>query len=146
MTRARRFSALLLAALLAATLVTPASAAESERTVIDLGNGFYVVETIIPGPMTRAGDSTAGTKMATRYQGSTLIGTATLVAVFDISGSTAKATMASVSGTGSNGGAYSRGTTSCSGNTAYGTAYFTYSGVERNLTITLSCSPDGTLS
>lgn len=124
---------------------TSAFAAEPEETVIDLGDGYYAVETITQYPMSRSGDRVNGSVSADLYYSSTLIGTATLYATFDISGSSAKAMAANISGTGYNGGTYSRGTTSCSGNTASGAAYFTYSGVQKILRLSLSCTPDGTL-
>lgn len=88
---------------------TTALAAEPEGKVIDLGDGFYAVETITCSPMTRSRDTTGGSVSNNVYYGSTLIGTATLYATFDISGSAAKVEEANISGTGKNGGAYSDG-------------------------------------
>lgn len=127
------------------TISTSALAAEPEGTIIDLGGGFYAVETITQYPMARSGNTVKGSVSDDLYYGSTLIGTATLYATFDISGSSAKATAASISGTGYNGGTYSRGTASGSGNTASGTAYFKYNGNQLSLIFSLSCTPDGTL-
>jgi len=137
---------LLLTLAMVCALATPVLAAESNAVVVDLGDGFYAVETLTQYPMTRAGDSVFGNKSAKVYQGSTLIGTATLGAEFDISGSSAKATAAYIDGTGSNGWSYTRGTTSKSGSTASGTAYFYARGVEKSVTITMTCSPSGTIS
>ena len=144
--KTKKISAILCAAIMLVSLLTPAMAAEKEEKVIDLGDGFYVVETITILPSTRAGGSVKGSKDATLYQGSTLIGKATLIATFDISGSTAKATEAGITGTGSNGWSYTRGSTRRSGNTAYGTAYFSNGSTEKRLDISLSCSPSGSLS
>lgn len=123
-----------------------AFAAESQQRVTDLGDGFYVVETITQYAASRRGNTVSGRNTGNVYYNSTLIGTATLSASFDISGSTARAEDAYITGTGKNGGTYSRGTTRLSGNTAYGTAYFRYNGDERSMTISLSCSPGGALS
>ena len=124
---------------------TTALAAEPEGKVIDLGDGFYAVETSTCSPMTRSRDTTGGSVSNNVYYGSTLIGTATLYATFDISGSAAKVEESNISGTGKNGGAYSGGNASGSGSTAFGTAYFKYNGVQKTLRLSLSCTADGTL-
>lgn len=129
-----------------ALLVISATAAEPEKTKIDLGDGFYMVEMIIQSPMGRGGDTVTGMKKGDVYSGSTKIGTATLNAEFDLSGSSAKAIDAAISGTGQNGGSYLRGTTHLSGNTAYGTAYFSYNGKNVTANLSLSCSASGVLS
>lgn len=127
------------------TISTSALAAEPDGKVIDLGDGFYVVETITQYPMARSGNTVSGKKSDDLYYGSTLIGTATLYADFDISGSTAKSVYISVTGSGYNGGAYLRGEPTHSGNTASGTAYFKYNGIPKTLRLSLSCTADGTL-
>ena len=127
------------------TISTSALAAEPDGKVIDLGDGFYVVETITQYPMARSGNTVSGKKSDDLYYGSTLIGTATLYADFDISGSTAKPVYISVTGSGYNGGAYLRGEPTHSGNTASGTAYFKYNGIPKTLRLYLSCTADGTL-
>lgn len=144
--KTKRFSAFLCAAMLLVSLLTPSMAAEPEHTVIDLGDGFYLVEVITQSPMTRAGDTVSGRKTGYLYQGSTQIGTATLTATFDITSSTVRATDATISGTGSNGWSYTRGTTRLIGNKATGTAYFKSGSTEKSVTVSLTCSPDGTLS
>ncbi len=123
-----------------------ALAAEPEEKVVDLGDGFYMVEAIAQYPMSRSGNEVAGSKSGNIYYKSTLIGIATLVATFDISGSTAKATAARITGEGRNGCTYVKGTASGSGNTATGTATFKFEGVEKRLTLSISCSPSGELS
>ena len=128
------------------SLLTPAMAAEKQEEIIDLGDGFYAVVTLVEGPAARAAGTKNGTKTATIYNGSTVVGTATLIASFDISGTTAKATSASISGAGQNGWNYDYGTTSTSGNKASGTAYFSLGSVTKPLTLTITCSPDGTIS
>ena len=127
------------------TISTSALAAEPDGKVIDLGDGFYVVETITQYPMARSGNTVSGKKSDDLYYGSTLIGTATLYADFDISGSTAKSVYISVTGSGYNGGRYLRGEPTRSGSTASGTAYFKYNGVQKTLRLSLSCTADGTL-
>ncbi len=96
--------------------------------------------------MTRAGTTKTGSKSATVYNGSTVIGRATLTATFDISGSTAKATDATISGSGQNGWSYDYGTTSLSGNKASGTAHFSLGNVTKTLPLSMTCSPNGTIS
>lgn len=127
------------------TISASALAAEPDGKVIDLGDGFYVVETITQYPLTRSGDTVRGNTSGNLYYGPTLVGTATLYAAFDISGSSARAEEASITGTGKNGGSYSNGTTKHSGNTASGRAYFTYNGVQKYISLSLSCTSDGSL-
>ncbi len=67
------------------TISTSALATEPNEKVIDLGDGFYVVETITQYPMMRSGNIVSGNTSDSVYYGSTLIGTATLYADFDIS-------------------------------------------------------------
>lgn len=131
---------------LLSTLIMPTSATEPEGKVIDLGDGFYMVETITQYAVTRSGDVVSGDKTGKVYQGSTQIGTATLTAAFDISGSTAKAITASIQGTGYNGWGYKSGTTTLSGNKATGTAVFEMGSSTKSLVLTLTCSSDGRLS
>ena len=73
------------------TISASALAAEPDGKVIDLGDGFYVVETITQYPLTRSGDTVRGNTSGNLYYGPTLVGTATLYATFDISGSSARA-------------------------------------------------------
>ena len=134
------------ALLIVVTLSTmTASASEPNKTVIDLGDGFYMVEISSSYSLSRSGDITYGSKSANVYYNSTLIGIATLYASFDISSSTAKATTFDITGTGYNGGIYTNGTSNCSRNTVSGTAYFNYNGFEKLVHLSISCSPDGTL-
>ena len=135
-----------LIAVILSAMVTVACAVGPEENVVDLGDGFYVVERVFSYSLSRSGDMVYGGKSGNVYYGSTLIGTATLNATFDISGSAAKAVDAFMDGSGRNGGTYMRGTTRCSGNTASGTAYFSYSGAEKTVRLSVSCSPNGTIS
>lgn len=127
------------------TISTSAFAVDSRENFIDLGDGFYMVEISTPYFLSNSSDLIYGQTTGNVYYGSTLIGTTTLWASFDISGSTAKAMSAIVEGEGYNGGAYIRGVGRVSGNTSYGTAYFNFSGVNKSVSLTISCSPDGSL-
>ncbi len=143
--RNRRTLVLLCVLVLVFSLCSPAMAAE-EKEIVELGDGFYAVITLEQTHITRAGDTVQGRKVGTLYHTGEKIGTATLLAQFDTSGSTAKATYALITGDGINGWDYSYGTESCSGNKATGTAYFTDGNVIRSLTLTLTCSPSGVIS
>ena len=133
----RLFAFALLIMVTLSTMTSFAFASEPDKTVIDLGDGFYMVEISSSYSLSRSGDIT--------YGSSTLIGIATLYASFDISSSTAKATTSDITGTGYNGGIYTNGTSNCSRNTVSGTAYFSYNGFEKTAQLSISCSPDGTL-
>lgn len=141
----KKYLAVLCVFALAFSLSAPALAAERQE-IIDLGDGFYAVITLDQAPVSRSGDTAAGSKTGAIYQGGTQIGTATFSASFDISGATAKMTHGYISGTGMNGWSYSRGSVTSSGNKATGTAYFTDGNIIRTLTLTLTCSPDGVIS
>lgn len=140
----RLFALFCMVAVILSTVNTTALAAETSEKVIDLGDGFYVIETITQYPAARS-QVVNGEKTDTLYYDSTKLGVVTLIAAFNISGSTVTVQRAGITGTGSNGATYSRGTTSSSGNTASGKAYFKYKGVEKILSISLSCTSDGTL-
>lgn len=121
-----RFWALLLTLILVISLFPSAMAAETEtqENMIDLGNGFYIVETIAFFPLSRAGDTVRGTSTYQLYQGTTLIGVTIIGGVFEVSGSSVTATAGYITGTGYSGWSYTGGSTSCSGNTVYGTATY----------------------
>lgn len=143
----RKVFAFLCAAALTTSLISSAVAAEPKETVIDLGDGYYVVETIEYLPQSRAGNTVKGAKTLKLYLGSTLIGTTIIGGVFDTSGASAKATAGNITGTGSNGWSYDGGSTRCSGNTVYGTAtYRSDDGTTKSHSGSISCSPDGKLS
>ena len=143
----KRFSAwIAMLVVVVSTITVPAFGSDRTEDVIDLGDGFYMVETISTYSLSRSGDIIYGNKSGNIYQGSTLIGVATLYGTFDISGSTARATDSTISGSGYNGGSYTGGTSSCSRNTVSGTANFNFSGVRKSLPLSLTCSPNGTLS
>ncbi len=104
------------------TITASVYATEPEKNVVDLGDGFYMVETINQYSLNRTNNTISGSKTGHVYYDSTLVGTATLLASFDISGSAAKATKSSIEGNGYNGGIYVQGTSNRYGNTAFGTA------------------------
>lgn len=143
--KTKRFSALFCVCLLTLCLLTPTMAAE-EQEIIDLGDGFYIVVTTEQMPMVRRGDVVAGSKNGKVYSGTTQVGTLTVYGEFDISGSTAKATQAGISGSGMNGWSYDRGTTSRSGNKVTGTGYFSSGSTTKSFSLTLTCSPSGVIS
>ena len=143
----RRFFALFAVfVLILSTATISVSATDFSEDIIDLGDGFYMVETVSSYSLCRSGDKVYGNKSGNVYQGSTLVGVATLYASFDISGTTAKAIYAQIDGTGYNGGSYTGGSSNYSRNTASGTAYFSYNGIDKTVRLSISCSPDGTLS
>lgn len=143
----KRFSAFIaMLAVVLSMLTVSASAADLSENVVDLGDGFYMVETISSHSLSRSGNTVYGSKSGNVYQGSTLVGVATLRASFDISGVTARAIDSTISGTGYNGGSYTGGSSNYSRNTASGTAYFSYNGIDKTVRLSISCSPDGTLS
>lgn len=143
--KAKRLLALSCACFLVLSLFTSALAVE-EQEIIDLGDGFYVVVTTEQMPMSRAGDVVTGSKTGKVYSGTTQVGTLTVYGDFDISGSTAKAIRSAITGSGMNGWSYDRGTTSRSGNKVTGTGYFSSGSDSRSITLTLTCSPSGTIS
>ena len=130
---------------LASLLALPVLAAEPEQQVIDLGGGYYVIRTIETHAMTRSGDTVSGHVTDVAMYGNTQIGSATLTAVFDISGSSAVALAAVLEGSGVNGWTYTDGGTYCGGNRATGTAIFSSDSVFKQLPLSLSCTPDGEL-
>lgn len=143
----KRFSAwIVMFVVVLSVLTAPAFASDCTEDIIDLGDGFYMTKVTIQQSYSRAGDTVTGHTTGNIYHDSTFIGTATLWGVFDISGSTAKAIDSSISGSGYNGGSYTGGTSNCSRNTVYGNANFNFSGIRKLLSLSITCSPDGTLS
>lgn len=129
------------------SLTTPfALAAGPQKKLVDLGDGYWMEETISSNHLERDGSRVPGSKSARVYNGSKLVGTATLTATFDISGASAKVIDHYIWGFGENGGVYVQGNSSSSGNTAYGTAYFSFNGADKVAQLSISCSPNGTLS
>lgn len=141
----RKISAFFCAAILLTSLMLPASASGAKEEIIDLGDGFYAVRTIEAYGMARGGDKVYGRVTDRLMNGSTQIGSATLYATFDISGSSAVAEEAFLQGAGMNGFTYRDAGTNCSGNRATGVAIFESSSVFEQLPLEISCTPDGEL-
>lgn len=135
-----------LMAMILSTVSISALAAEPEEKVIDLGDNYYMVETITQYPISRSGNIIGGTKTGVIRYGSTEIGSITLTATFDISGSSAIAIGADIRASERNGGKCIDKNASCSGNKATGWATFSYNGGDKSTSLTISCSPDGTVS
>lgn len=133
------------ALVLTCSFLPSASAAEPDREIIDLGDGFYAVVTLTQ-LKARASGKANGVKSCDVYYGATLVGTMTVGGVFEYDGTSSKATQADVTGSGANGWTYSRGATHISGNMASGTAFFSNGSVITNCTISIFCDPDGNLS
>lgn len=146
MKKVKHIFALLCLVALAFSLTVFAVAQEPQGEVIDLGDGFYMVTTVAQYTTYRADNIVYGTTSGDYYYGSTKIGTATLGASFDISGSTAVAKTAVLSGSGMNGWAFQNGGTKCSGNKATGSVVFTSGSTRKTSTLTLTCSPSGVIS
>lgn len=144
--KVKKIFVVLCAALVMLALMVSASAAESGSTIIDLGDGFYIVRTVTPHAVTRSGNMVYGKVTDNVYYQTTQIGSATLAAAFDISGSSAVAQSAVLQGTGMNGWTFTNGGTKCSGNTATGTAIFQSGSTTKRLPMSISCAPDGALS
>ncbi len=146
MKHTKRISAFLCLAALVIALAIPAAALEPQGQIIDLGDGFYMVVTVEQYTTYRDDNMLYASKNGDYYSGTTKIGTATLYASFDISGPTAVAKSATLTGSGMNGWTFRSGGTKCSGNKATGTPTFSLDGTYRSFTLTLTCSPDGTVS
>lgn len=142
--KVKRIFALLCAAIMLLALLIPASAAESDSEIIDLGDGLYIVRTVEQYAMTRSGKMVYGKVSSDLYYENTQIGTATLAAAFEISGSTVVAKSAVLQGTGMNGWTFTNGGTTCSGNTATGIAIFQSGSTIKRIPMSISCAPDGT--
>lgn len=146
MKQMKRSFALICLIALALSLALPAFAVEPQGKVIDLGDGFYMVTTVTQYTTYANDKMVYGSTSGDYYSGNTKIGTATLAASFDISGSTAVAKTAVLSGTGMNGWTFKNGGTKCSGNRATGNVTFTSGSTQKNSTLTLTCSPSGVIS
>lgn len=95
----KKICTLCLTVVILSTMLTLVHATEPSKNVVDLGDGFYMVETIAQCSIGRANNTASGTKTGNVYHGSSLVGTATLTAIFDISGSTSYAIKAAIGGT-----------------------------------------------
>lgn len=114
---------------------------------IDLGDGFYMVVSLVEHPTTFASNTASKTKEGAVYDGSTQVGTVKLVGRFTYNGSSATATSGVASGSGKNGWSYTDGSASCSGNTVTGTYKFkSSSGTNKTFYLKMTCSANGSIS
>lgn len=138
---------LLLCFLLAAAMAVPCFAQEHTQVIAtyteDLGNGITAVTTITQ-TVTRS--TISRTKASNYYSSGQYIGQAALSATFSYNGSTAQATGASGTGSGANGWNYGGQRTWTSGNSAYLSATLSKGGASVPVSLSLTCSPSGSVS
>ena len=124
-------------------------AQENERVIKtyteDLGNGITAVVTITEtDSLTRSSKTHSITK--DYYSSGTYIGAAALTASFYYDGSTARATGAGGAGSGANGWSYGGQSTGTSGNHAYLNATLSNGSHDVPVSLSLTCSPSGSIS
>lgn len=151
----RVFSILICILLIGSTLILPATATEVipnddivlSRTIDNLGNDCYYIETIYVPSIQSYGNTKTGTKVAEYIASGTTIFTISVTGIFTYDGSTSQATSASgsisahVDGVTLNSRrAYTSGASAC----AYGSV--TYNGATLQKTVTLTCDKNGNLS
>lgn len=138
---------LLLCFLLAAAMAVPCFAQEHTQVIAtyteDLGNGITAVTTITQ-TVTRS--TISRTKASNYYSSGQYIGQAALSASFSYNGSTAQATGASGTGSGANGWNYGGQRTWTSGSSAYLSATLSKGGASVPVSLSLTCSPSGSVS
>lgn len=111
----------------------------------DLGNGITAVVTISEvDSLTRSSKTQTLTKEY--YKDGSYIGYAVLSASFSYNGSTAQATGASGAGSGANGWNYGGQNTWTSGSSAYLSATLSKGGASVPVSLSLTCSPGGSVS
>lgn len=138
---------LLLCFLLAAAMAVPCFAQEHTQVIAtyteDLGNGITAVTTIT---QTVIRSTISRTKASNYYSSGQYIGQAALSASFSYNGSTAQATGASGTGSGANGWSYGGQRTWTSGSSAYLSATLSKGGASVPVSLSLTCSPSGSVS
>lgn len=138
---------LLLCFLLAAAIAVPCFAQEHTQVIAtytkDLGNGITAVTTITQ-TVTRS--TISRTKASNYYSSGQYIGQAALSASFSYNGSTAQATEASGTGSGANGWNYGGQRTWTSGSSTYLSASLSKGGASVPVSLSLTCSPSGSVS
>ena len=124
-----------------------AAQAEPERdvTVIEFSDGFTIEITTGTYSTYRA-NSASGYKTATARAGGREVGSATLYATFEYTGSSARVTGTDYTKTTTSGCTYSHGGITTSGNRATMTGSFLYGGTSYPFSISLTCSGSGTVS
>ncbi len=143
----RKTFSLLLCLALTVALAIPCFAQDNEHVIAsyteDLGNNITVVVTITQ-TVTRS--TTTTTKAHDYYYDGQYIGRAALSASFYYDGSTARATEAIGTGSGSNGWSYGGQSTGTSGNRAYLNATLSNGSRSVPVSLSLTCSPSGSIS
>ena len=138
---------LMLCLVLAVALAVPCFAQGNTQVVAtyteDFGNGITAVTTITQ-TVTRS--SLTRTKASNYYASGQYIGQASLAASFYYDGSTARATGASGTGSGANGWSYGGQSTGTSGNRAYLNATLSNGSRSVPVSLSLTCSPSGSIS
>lgn len=154
----RFFSLLLSVVLFFAPLVPTAYCAElpvpytASDSVIQLPNGMYIVSEICEEENTASlwatNQTKSGSKTNTLYSaGGTKLASVTVRGTFTYNGSTASATNSSYSySIYDSAWSFSSGSSSYSGATATAKCTFKFLGLSESMTVSLTCSPTGTLS
>lgn len=117
------------------------------RTVEQLGNGYYVVETVYQSAVQPRSNTTSGSKTAQCYYCSTPIFAVTVTGSFTYDGSSAKAT--SAVGTFdiyTSEASLIDGSSYTSGASAVAWVSVSYQGYALSKTVRLTCDPNGNLS
>lgn len=145
----KKIFSVVLASLLTFVFAFSCFAQDNERVLKtyteDLGNGITAVVTITENyGLTRGSKTHSITK--DYYSDGTYIGVAALTASFYYDGSTARATGASGTGSGSNGWSYGGQSTGTSGNRAYLNATLSNGSRSVPVSLSLTCSPSGSIS
>ena len=145
----KKIFSVVLASLLTFVFAFSCFAQDNERVLKtyteDLGNGITAVVTITENyGLTRGSKTHSITK--DYYSDGTYIGVAALTASFYYDGSTARATGASGTGSGSNGWSYGGQSTGTSGNRAYLNATLSNGSRSVPVNLSLTCSPSGSIS
>ena len=147
----KRFWALIVSLMLAVCLAVPGMALENKETVIDLGvedlgNGFTCHTTLTVDPSFARASGKSGVTTQDYFWWGTWVGTVQLNGSFTYNGSTATATGVSASHSVASGWSYGGESTWCSGNSVYLSAAFSGPGGSVPVSMSLSCSGNGTLS
>ena len=148
-TRSKKVLSAVLVSLLMFVFALSCFAQDNERVLKtyteDLGNGITAVVTITENSGLTRGSKTH-TLSKEYYSSGTYIGNAALMASFYYDGSTARATGASGTGSGSNGWSYGGQSTGTSGNRAYLNATLSNGSRSVPVSLSLTCSPSGSIS
>ena len=141
----KRFFAAVLAVATCLVMSVSAFAGYNPVEVIDLGDGITVEITTQVNAYDRASTRQAS-KTARAKNGSVVIGEFTLYGEFSYNGSTAKAPNSDWEAEGYSGWDYKSASSSYSGAKVSGTCTFYDGSLSKNLTLSMTCSKDGTIS